>query len=228
MFGKLIISADLKVLTGLHIGGSGGFSVIGAVDSPVVRDPRTGSPIIPGSSLKGKLRTLLVKSLSEREVPQDPSDDPEEVRRLFGSTGNNRVPPIMGRLQFVDAFMSNFDELDKIGVTEIKTENTINRRTGSSSNMRQIERVVSGAVFDVRIVYNVTNLDELVEDIENLARAIKLLQLDYLGGHGTRGSGRVSIENIQIKTYDCEIDEVLKNDVLGKLKEVESYGILSV
>ena len=124
--------------------------------------------------------------------------------------------------------MSNFDELDKIGVTEIKTENTINRRTGSSSNMRQIERVVSGAVFDVRIVYNVTNLDELVEDIENLARAIKLLQLDYLGGHGTRGSGRVSIENIQIKTYDCEIDEVLKNDVLGKLKEVESYGLLSV
>ena len=94
--------------------------------------------------------------------------------------------------------------------------------------MRQIERVVSGAVFDVRIVYNVTNLDELVEDIENLARAIKLLQLDYLGGHGTRGSGRVSIENIQIKTYDCEIDEVLKNDVLGKLKEVESYGLLSV
>ena len=178
--------------------------------------------------MKGKLRTLLVKSLSEREVPQDPSDDPEEVRRLFGSTGNNRVPPIMGRLQFVDAFMSNFDELDKIGVTEIKTENTINRRTGSSSNMRQIERVVSGAVFDVRIVYNVTNLDELVEDIENLARAIKLLQLDYLGGHGTRGSGRVSIENIQIKTYDCEIDEVLKNDVLGKLKEVESYGLLSV
>ena len=124
----------------------------------------------------------------------------------------------MGRLQFVDAFMSNFDELDKIGVTEIKTENTINRRTGSSSNMRQIERVVSGTAFDVRIVYNVTNLDELVEDIENLARAIKLLQLDYLGGHGTRGSGRVSIENIQIKTYDCEIDEVLKNDVLGKLK----------
>jgi CRISPR/Cas system CSM-associated protein Csm3 (group 7 of RAMP superfamily) len=49
-----------------------------------------------------------------------------------------------------------------------------------------------------------------------------------LGGHGTRGSGRVSIENIQIKTYDCEIDEVLKNDVLGKLKEVESYGLLSV
>ena len=66
MAGKWMIHGDLRVLTGLHIGGSSGFSAIGAVDSPVVRDKRTGWPIVPGSSLKGKLRALLARSLEAR------------------------------------------------------------------------------------------------------------------------------------------------------------------
>ena len=48
MAGKWMIHGDLRGLTGLHIGGSSGFSAIGAVDSPVVRDKRTGWPIVPG------------------------------------------------------------------------------------------------------------------------------------------------------------------------------------
>ena len=59
MYGKLLIRCDLVVRTGMHIGGSSSYSAIGAVDSPVVRDLRTGMPIVPGSSLKGKLRALL-------------------------------------------------------------------------------------------------------------------------------------------------------------------------
>ena len=62
MYGKIIIHCVLTVKTGLHIGDSSAFSAIGAVDSPVVRDPYTNWPIIPGSSLKGKIRTLLVRS----------------------------------------------------------------------------------------------------------------------------------------------------------------------
>lgn len=62
MYGKILIRCDLEVRTGMHIGGSSAFSAIGAVDSPVVRDPYTGYPIVPGSSLKGKLRTLLARS----------------------------------------------------------------------------------------------------------------------------------------------------------------------
>ena len=53
MYGKILIRCDLEVRTGMHIGGSSAFSAIGAVDSPVVRDPYTGYPIVPGSSLKG-------------------------------------------------------------------------------------------------------------------------------------------------------------------------------
>ena len=62
MYGKLLIRCELEVVTGLHIGDSSAFSAIGAVDSPVVRDPLSSLPIIPGSSLKGKLRTLLARS----------------------------------------------------------------------------------------------------------------------------------------------------------------------
>lgn len=62
MYGKILIQCDLIVRTGMHIGASGAFSAIGAVDSPVVRDTLTGNPIVPGSSLKGKLRTLLARS----------------------------------------------------------------------------------------------------------------------------------------------------------------------
>lgn len=63
MGGKIKISAVLEVVTGMHIGGSSEYSPIGAVDSPVISDPRTGQPVIPGSSLKGKMRTLLVRSI---------------------------------------------------------------------------------------------------------------------------------------------------------------------
>ena len=61
MLAKIEISGTLEVVTGLHIGGSSAFSAIGAVDSPVVKDTRTNQPMIPGSSLKGKMRSLLAK-----------------------------------------------------------------------------------------------------------------------------------------------------------------------
>ena len=83
MKGKIKIESVLEVVTGLHIGGSKEFSPIGAVDSPVIQDPRTNMPIIPGSSLKGKMRTLLAKYLSDGKL-REPNDDPEEVKRLSG------------------------------------------------------------------------------------------------------------------------------------------------
>ena len=88
--GKLLIGAVLTVKTGLHIGDSSDFAPIGAVDSPFIRDPLTKAPIIPGSSLKGKMRTLLAKVLDEK-VEEDgkislpkPEKDETVVARLFG------------------------------------------------------------------------------------------------------------------------------------------------
>lgn len=90
MYGKIIIKCKMKVLTGLHIGGSKVFSAIGAVDSPVIRDSITGEPVLPGSSLKGKMRTLLARQMKNHYITQECVDDPEEIKRLFGSAGNNK------------------------------------------------------------------------------------------------------------------------------------------
>ena len=223
MYGKILIRCDLEVRTGMHIGGSSAFSAIGAVDSPVVRDPYTGYPIVPGSSLKGKLRTLLARSTCQdiENMPAFDKDD-ERILRLFGSS----EPVRRSRLQFADAFLLNYDQLKGVGVTEVKSENTINRLT-SKANPRQIERIVAGARFGVNIVYNLSDPKEMEEDLSLLSKAMKLLQLDYLGGHGSRGNGRVSFQNFQVIPYP----ETLNVDLDGIRQtfktEVEEYELFS-
>ena len=61
MYGKIQITGTMEIVTGTHIGGSSAFAAIGAVDSPIIRDVSTNLPMIPGSSLKGKMRTLLAR-----------------------------------------------------------------------------------------------------------------------------------------------------------------------
>jgi len=219
MLGKIIIHTDLKVLTGLHIGGSDAFAAIGAISSPVIRDKRTQYPIVPGSSLKGKLRTLLIRSMQQEM--DTPEKDPDNIKHLFGSMN----PITYSRLQFADAFLKNKDEFKSINdTTEAKSENTIDRIT-CQAMPRQIERVVSGAVFSECIVYNEENTNETMSDMELLAKGMKLLQLDYLGGHGTRGSGRVSFENFNVETMDSDA----KIDTIKELfKDVENYELLSI
>lgn len=219
MYGKLLIRCDLVVCTGMHIGGSDTFSAIGTVDSPVVRDPKTGRPIVPGSSLKGKLRALLSQSLRTDKKIASFDDDPEEVKRLFGSA----KPVHAARLQFADSFVTNADEMKAVGLTEIKTENGISRET-SVANPRQIERVTAGTKFGVCITYQVTDDAQAAQDMKMLARGMRLLQLDYLGGHGSRGSGRVSLRNFRIETFETDIDVTPLKEMF---REVEDYELLS-
>lgn len=216
MYGKILIHCQLEVVTGMHIGGSDAFSAIGAVDKPVIRDPQSNEPILPGSSLKGKLRTLLACSISQdiRNMP-DFSQDAPVIRRLFGVAGTQKEHT---RLQFSDAFVCNAEEFQNIGLTEIKAENSINRRT-SVANPRQIERVNRGVCFDVRIAYDIVNENEINEDFKALAKAMKLLQYDYLGGHGTRGYGRVRLKNLRLIPLEtsleiCQLEEL--KDILEK------------
>lgn len=219
MYAKVIIQFDLEVITGMHIGGSSTFSAIGAVDSPVIRDPLTGHPIVPGSSLKGKLRTLLARSFAGdiEKMPEFEWDEPA-VLRMFGSVSAR------SRLQFADAFVSNLDKMQAVGVTEVKTENVI-KRLSSEAMPRQIERVNAGTVFAETVVYDVVDKETLEEDMKLLAKAMKLLQMDYLGGHGSRGSGRVSLKNFTISSYGEEVDcQQLK----ALFDEVAAYELFRV
>lgn len=223
LLGKILIQAELTVETGLHIGGSNDYAPIGAVDSVFVRDPFTRQPIIPGSSVKGKMRTLLAKARNGARMVQSPAEDEKVVRRLFGATGEKQV--LLSRLQFSDLFINRkaerkFEKLDTdTYMGEVKFENTIERGIGTAMP-RQIERVPRGTTFDFLLIYNIENEEELNEDMEVLAQGFRLLQLDYLGGHGSRGYGRVSfsdffIERIDIETGDREsLDDLA--DIMDK------------
>lgn len=221
MFAKIEISGVIEVVTGLHIGGSSAFSAIGAVDSPVILDTRSNMPMIPGSSLKGKMRTLLAKKYNE-VFARIPDDDNECLLALFGSAKKGAVKT--SRVQFSDMFLSNLDELKRGGLTratEIKFENSI-ARTSAVANPRQIERVVRGAKFPIKIIYEVSegagnaNKAAILQDIKILKDGFVMLEYDYLGGSGSRGYGRVKFDEFGVECVLGEVDD----DIIDECQKI--------
>ena len=232
--GKFIITGKIKVLTGLHIGTSGDFSAIGAVDNIVIRDTVTNKPIIPGSSLKGKMRYLLARTKYNTSTElKDIKEECQEIKRLFGSSGNKEKnePITLSRLQFCDMLLKKDCGEDvefDLPYTEIKYENTINRGTGVA-NPRQQERVPAGSEFDFRLIYNVENTknmeEEVKRDFENILLILELLEDDYLGGHGTRGYGRVKFEDLKLteKVYIKENEDDMEY-LKSEIKNIKDYS----
>lgn len=200
---KQVLKGTITLETGLHIGGAKTALDIGGLDLPVIKTPK-GVPYIPGSSLKGKIRSLLAK----KEGSMDVKTDSLLLRKMFGSAEDKdkdkdkdkkqEITRLIFRDAYLDVekFKQDFPEREvklETDFTEIKTENTIERTTGKAKHPRTIERVPAGAVFHFEIV-----LDKYQEDTENFIEKLKegfdLLQNDYLGGSGTRGYGKVKIE----------------------------------
>lgn len=222
MFAKVEIVGTLEVVTGLHIGGNSAFAAIGAVDAPVITDVRSGDPIIPGSSLKGKMRTLLAKQYNE-DVAAKPDDDAECLTNLFGSAKKGKAGKIKaGRLLFSDLFLSNKGELKKVGIdhmTEVKFENTISRTT-AVANPRQIERVIRGAEFGLNLIYEVKDEETMIQDFEILKNGFKLLQYDYLGGSGSRGYGKIHLKDLEAYPVIGEVSEAVMEQCNELLQEI--------
>lgn len=219
MYAKIKIEGTIEVLTGMHVGGSSAFSAIGAVDSPVMRDARSNLPLLPGSSLKGKMRTLLARTYNKDWVENQDKDDPR-ILRLFGSAQKKAAR--RGRLLFSDIFLVNAEDLKNQGlssITEVKFENTISRTT-AVANPRQIERVVRGSKFKLDMIYDVEELNDLEEDFETLAEGMKLVQYDYVGGHGSRGYGKVRFEDLKLQVVVGELDVQLLEKCQHCLNEV--------
>ena len=207
MYGKILIEGKLEVVTGLHIGGSSSFAAIGAVDSPVVRNSRDNQPMIPGSSLKGKMRSLLARQRNQK-ISGNMDEDEEGILRLFGSAKNGNVR--VGRLIFSDLFLAEQDSLES--PVEVKFENSINRLT-AVANPRQLERVIPGTQFNLKLLYELKDTTDrekekrseyyqgseeewILKDFQSFIDGMKLLELDYLGGSGTRGYGQVRFCNL--------------------------------
>lgn len=194
------ITGQIKIVTGLHIGAGNDEVHIGGVDSEVVRDPLTDFPYIPGSSIKGKMRALL--ELSEGAITSDgkPSSIKENPNSLIPILFGDMTSDKLTRLLFRDAKLSNesINTINNLNIlpTEEKHENTINRLTGVA-NPRNIERVISGLIFDFEIILRIFNEDDENKFFEMIKKGITLLQLDALGGHGSRGYGKVEFINLK-------------------------------
>jgi len=198
---KIIISGQIDCVTGLHIGGSKENVEIGGIDLPVIKRGIDKAPYIPGSSLKGKLRSLLQKAYGEAELSQTGSP----ICALFGATdgknahkGKNGNP---SRLIVRDSYLTEKSkddllnsEFTELPYVEVKFENTINRIKGTAEHPRQLERVPAGAQFYFQLVVDVFENDNEKELIDLLKKGIEFLEDDYLGGSGSRGYGQVKFQ----------------------------------
>lgn len=213
MYAKLKITGEIEVLSGMHIGGANVFSAIGSVDSEVIKDPKSGHPMIPGSSLKGKMRSLLARVYNQKLVDK-PDEDDEKIIKLFGCGKRAKDgKAILSKVIFTDSILDDKSLIKTdLGIgTEIKFENTINRCT-AVANPRQIERVIRGSVFPLELIYEVTHYVEdyetqVIEDLELLGLGFKLLEYDYLGGNGTRGYGKVKFNDLKLTVVYGDVDQ---------------------
>lgn len=209
--GNVVLAGELKCKTGLHIGQEGAIE-IGGIDNPVIKNPVSGFPYVPGSSVKGKMRSLLEWDKGLVEDNGNPHFHEGEdaihcpVCRVFGTpaevdakTGPTRLtvrdaPPTK---KTVETLWDNMDA--ELPYTEVKSENYINRIT-SEADPRDMERIPRGSVFEYELIYGVYDLgDGGTTDVENLTavqRAMALLEDSSLGGSGSRGYGKIRFKRI--------------------------------
>jgi len=214
LYGRVFVQGRVKAVTGLHIGGSPAALAIGSVDNPVIRDALSGRPYIPGSSLRGKMRSLWEKMTGVRpnrsigkgvwiHVCEDKGDyDKCPVCQIYGVMGQSDAS-FPTRLVVRDAFLSEESQAEleqartDLPYTEVKWEAAIDRIT-SAATPRQVERVPAGVVFDrFELVFSVYDQSDLARFL-NVLEAMQLLEDDYLGGLGSRGSGKVQFEALHI------------------------------
>src|SRR6202140_4547586 len=226
LIGKLILEGELRCETGLHVGAGKGSLEIGGSDNPVVKDA-FGRPYVPGSSLRGRIRSLLEQSsglavpselvyLSRRkgqEVRIHQSDRPDdEICLLFGRNPG-RMDRVQGETldttQATPSRLAVFDApLDPESITPQMRENLDDEltevksenaidRITSQANPRTLERVPAGARFRVRMVLDILCAEDSVLPAL-LTQGLRLLEDDALGGGGSRGSGRVRFGDLKL------------------------------
>jgi CRISPR-associated protein Csm3 len=189
---KIAFKGILKILTGIHIGDSKENVQIGGIDAPVVRRKDNNQPYIPGSSIKGKVRSLLEQISKRAELGGS-----REVNNLFGFASDDKPSKLIVR----DAYLT-IDSAKRLEdstftdypYTEVKFENTIDRIKGSAGNPRKIERVPVGTEFELEFIINKWTDDDEKKLIALLEEGITLLEADYLGGSGSRGYGQVKVD----------------------------------
>jgi CRISPR-associated protein Csm3 len=216
LYGRIFIETEIKAVTGLHIGGSNTDMEIGGLDKAVIRNPLTKRPYIPGSSLRGKMRSQMEKLLG---LPQNRPIGQVTIHTCktpadFAKNGGCPVCTVFGvpaemdynnhtRLVVRDAELTNdsaqslVDARTDLLYGELKTEVAIDRVT-SAATPRTLERVPAGAVFGpAELVFGVYEAADF-QRLKVVTDSLQLVEDDYIGGAGSRGSGKVKFEGIRL------------------------------
>jgi len=243
LLGKLKVLGEIEVKTGLRIAGPTTGIKIGGIDQPVIYDA-FGKPYIPGSSLKGKLRSLIEKKEGVELNKKDSAHECKEgekykscpVCKIWGIWASEDIKdvPQLTRLYVRDVPLdekSITEEMKRnmeLEYTEIKMETAIDRYKGTAlgGSLRTIDRVPAGAIFkDMEMIYNVFE-EEDKEIFVKIFEAMELLEDDYLGGMGSRGYGKVLFKNIKIywnkkENYESgKLMETIINDSFSTPREI--------
>lgn len=232
---KIEIKVSMKLLSGLHIGGNKENVEIGGIDNPVIRARmKDNMPYIPGSSLKGKMRSLLeqINGIAEIGGGKEKSfvlktPECQEIINLFGFADDKKPSKLIVRDAYLcetsKEALENTDGLD-MPYTEGKWENSIKRVEGTADNPRQTERIPAGVDFDLYFVINVWNDDDKKDKgkslVDLLAKGLAMVENDYLGGNGSRGYGQVKFS----ERKDWEFKVATDNEwIMTSTKEADIW-----
>ena len=216
---QFAINAKLNLLSGTRVGGSDDLLGIGTVDLTCIKNPVTRQPYLPGSSLKGRMRSELEKQLGQfggRDGNQPCGCGQCMVCRVFGPHFNPRHNLGPTRLIVRDALLVSGGEI------ETKTENIIDRKLGTALHPRQVERVVPDSVFDFQVIINVLGLDQNCSyegKSGGLAlytivrRGMQLLENSGIGSGVGKGYGRLHFVDIRSR----RIYSIEQKDKDGKI-----------
>ncbi len=233
MLKTISIKGKILLKSGLHIGGSKDTMQIGGIDNPVIKNPISNQPYIPGSSLKGKIRFLLEHyyglvtsgNLPDIEARGNNRDwSYNKIAAIFGHMEHNKVNTKPTRVIFADGNLLGAIEEDGVLNTDLaklkekmlsdfveaKTEVAIDRITGTAKSgaLRTIERVPAGVVFSLEVILKVYDDETDADYLDILLKGLKLLQNDALGGSGSRGSGRIEILDLEVDSQKRTLAEI--------------------
>jgi len=230
---KVLFLGSITAVSGLHIGGSEVGLRIGGADKVVVRNPQDNAPYIPGSSLKGKMRSLLERAHCAPVADGNPkgcdgfvterSHGPCQcgqctVCQVFGIAVDQKRQLIQSsRLLVRDLPLINHEQVKRMAnlatdFTELKTEVAIDRLT-SAANPRNFERVPAGSKFSLELLLNLFEQDPEEKFVELILEGLRLVAYDALGGQSSRGYGRVRLEinhRLELKAECFRSEEALK------------------
>jgi CRISPR-associated protein Csm3 len=207
-----VISGVIECVSGLRIGGSDDVLQIGGTDLTCIKHPVTLQPYIPGSSLKGKMRSEIEKTLGKfsgngGNEPCGCADKNCLVCRVFGPHKKAQHDLGPSRIIVRDSLLITGGEL------ETKTENVIDRKVGTALHPRKVERVVAGSTFSLSIGVQAWDIDRDCKYKDKtggkalvafVLDGLRLIIQTGLGSGVSKGYGQIRITDCKWKLQGSE------------------------